>query len=181
MSVVVPAPVRALRVYKPCIAQAGESSKRSRREGCGSSQRRSFSEGRRPRFVILIYPGMSLPDFRAARTILHLMGGELHLAWKRREAVMTDKGVSIMPTTSFAECPESPDVLFIPGGAGDKPACLNDAQVLAFVADRGAKSKYVTAVCNGTLLLDAAGLGDCRKANTQAKSRYLLLSIFRGP
>lgn len=181
MWVVVPAPARALRAYKPCMAKAGEDSKRSRRDGCRSGQGRSFNEARRPRFVILIYPGMSLPDFRAARTVLHLMGGELHLVWKRREAVMTDKEVSIMATTSFAECPESPDVLFIPGAAGDKPACLNDAQVLAFVADRAAKSKYVTAVCNGTLLLDAAGLGDCRKANTQAKSRYLLLSIFRKP
>src|SRR5688572_10173557 len=171
MCILVPAPVRALRAYKPCITKAGDGSRRTPRETCAADYWHGADAVRRPRFVILVYPRMSLADFRAARTILHLMGGEVHVAWKTCEAVVTDREVTVTPTTSFAQCPENPDVLFIPGASDGAPGCIDDRQVLAFIADRGARSKYVTAVCSGSLLLDAAGLHECRRHNARGKSR----------
>lgn len=37
-------------------------------------------------------------------------------------------------------------------------ACMKDAEVTAFVASRGARARYVTSVCTGSLVLGAAGL-----------------------
>jgi cyclohexyl-isocyanide hydratase len=81
------------------------------------------------------------------------------------DPVPTDTGLCVMPTTIFADCPRDLDVLFVPGGFGTTDA-MQDAETLAFLAERGKTSKYVTSVCSGALLLGAAGLLDGYKAAT---------------
>jgi transcriptional regulator GlxA family with amidase domain len=82
---------------------------------------------------------------------------ETHLVWKTTDPVRSDSGVAMHPTTTFADCPADLDVLFVPGGQGQAPIAA-DEDVLEFLADRGARARYVTSVCGGSLILGAAGL-----------------------
>jgi cyclohexyl-isocyanide hydratase len=112
----------------------------------------------RPKIALLVHPRMVLQDFIGPLTVFNILGAEIHLVWKKREAVMTEVGLPVMPTTLFPECPDNLDVLFSPGGLEGTIACIEDPEVLAFMASRGKTARYVTSDCTGSLLLGAAGL-----------------------
>ena len=114
--------------------------------------------------AMLIYPGMTLRDLAGPQAALG-MHGKTHLVWKTMEPVPTDSGISLLPTATFADCPDDLDVLFVPGGFGSNEA-MEDAEVLRFLAERGPRARYVTSVCSGSLILGAAGLLDGYKAAT---------------
>ena len=114
--------------------------------------------------AMLIYPGMTLLDLAGPQAALG-MHGKTHLVWKTMEPVPTDSGISLLPTATFADCPDDLDVLFVPGGFGSNEA-MEDAEVLRFLADRGQRARYVTSVCSGSLILGAAGLLEGYKAAT---------------
>jgi cyclohexyl-isocyanide hydratase len=97
------------------------------------------------------------------------------MVWKTLEPVKTDAGFSIVPTTTFKECPQL-DVICIPGGAG-QVGVMNDAEVLAFVARQGAQARYVTSVCTGSLVLGAAGLLKGYRSACHWASRDLLAAF----
>jgi cyclohexyl-isocyanide hydratase len=58
---------------------------------------------------------------------------------------------------------------------------MNDAEVLAFLADRGASAKYVTSVCSGSLLLGAAGLLKGYQATSHWAARDMLSAFGAKP
>jgi cyclohexyl-isocyanide hydratase len=113
---------------------------------------------------MLIYPGMFLQDLVGPLTMFEaLMNRDIHLLWKNRQPVGPEKPehpglIPVPPTRTFAECSEKLDVLFVPGGAPGTLTMREDKEVLDFLADRGAKAKWVTSVCTGSLILGAAGL-----------------------
>ena len=113
---------------------------------------------------MLLYPGMTLLDLAGPQAALG-MHGRTHLFWKTLDPVMTDTGVSLMPTTVFAEAPARLDVLFVPGGMGTNEA-MKDETVIAFLVKLGRTARYVTSVCTGSLLLGMAGLLDGYRAAT---------------
>lgn len=112
----------------------------------------------RPVIAMLAHPKMVLQDFVGPMTVFNLMHSEIHILWKSLDPVMTEIGVPIQPTTTFADCPMNVDVLFVPGGLGGSIEMMEDDAVLAFLAQCGASAKYVTSVCTGSLVLGAAGL-----------------------
>jgi cyclohexyl-isocyanide hydratase len=112
----------------------------------------------RPKIAMLVHPGMVMQDFVGPLTIFNLVHAEIHLVWKRREPVMTEVGLPVMPSTPFADCPTTLDVLFVPGGLDGSIMMMDDAEVLEFLADRGKTARYVTSDCTGALVLGAAGL-----------------------
>lgn len=124
---------------------------------------------------MLIYPGMTLLDLAGPQASLGLHG-VTHLAWKTMTPVPTDSGVTILPTTTFAECPRDLDILFVPGGFGTNDA-MKDAEVLAFLADRGRSARYITSVCSGSILLGAAGLLNGYKAATHWAAYEMLEAL----
>lgn len=124
---------------------------------------------------MLLYPGLTLLDLIGPQAALG-MHGQTHLAWKTLDPVPSDSGPSIVPTTTFADCPRDLDVLFVPGGLGTAEV-LEDADVLRFLADRGPRAKYVTSVCSGSIILAAAGLLDGYRAATHW-SAYEVLAAF---
>lgn len=81
---------------------------------------------------------------------------ECHLIWKDRQAVRSDRGLSILPTTTFADCPPL-DVICVPGGPG-QIALMSDDVTLNFLRQQAEQAKWVTSVCTGSLVLGAAGL-----------------------
>jgi len=125
---------------------------------------------------ILIFPAVTQLDATGpAQVLARTPGATLHMIWKTRDPVKTDAGFSIVPTTTFAECPPL-DVICIPGGAGQIDL-MNDAETLAFVAAQGARARYVTSVCTGSLVLGAAGLLKGYKSACHWASRDLLAAF----
>jgi putative intracellular protease/amidase len=103
----------------------------------------------RPKVAMLLYPGLTPLDLIAPQTAFAAMM-ETYLVWKTTDPVWSDSGVALHPTTTFADCPADLDVLFVPGGRGQAPVAA-DEDVLEFLADRGARARYVTSVCGGSL------------------------------
>ncbi len=113
---------------------------------------------------MLLYPNMTLLDLAGPQAALGIHG-RTHLFWKTLDPVLTDSGVTLMPTATFADAPAALDVLFVPGGAGTVDA-MKDEAINAFLAERGRDARYITSVCTGSLLLGTAGLLDGYRAAT---------------
>lgn len=105
----------------------------------------------------LVFPGITQLDLTGpAQVLSRLPGAKVHLAWKTLQPVTTDVGFTLNPTITFAECPRL-EVLCVPGGFGVVDQLVDD-ETMAFLRAQGSTARYVTSVCNGSLLLGAAGL-----------------------
>jgi cyclohexyl-isocyanide hydratase len=106
---------------------------------------------------ILLYPNVTQLDATGpAQVLSRVPGAKLHMIWKTRDPVPTDAGFSIVPTTTFADCPQL-DVICVPGGGGQVEVMV-DTEALEFLRKQAATARYVTSVCTGSLILGAAGL-----------------------
>ena len=112
--------------------------------------------GRKPEIAMLLYPGLTLMDMLGPQTALST-SCNVHLVWKNTDLIESDTGVVLKPTKAFADCPKDLDAVFVGGGPGQFDI-MGDAEVIGFLADRGARAKWVTSVCSGSLMLGAAGL-----------------------
>jgi len=145
------------------------------REASAAEAPRAPAAPGRPLMIgMLVYPDMVLLDLVGPQTVFSLLMAQVNLVWKERRAVSTDVGVAVQPTTTFAECPEELDVLFVPGGLKGTVAVMDDDEVVRFLAVRGARARYVTSVCTGSLLLGAAGLLRGHRATSHWYVRDLL-------
>ena len=113
---------------------------------------------------MLVYPNLTLLDLAGPQAALGLHS-RTHLVWKTLDPVMSDSGVAVVPTTTFADELPRLDVLFVPGGYGTT-AMMEDSEVLTFLAEQGKRARYVTSVCSGSLILARAGLLDGYRAAT---------------
>lgn len=124
---------------------------------------------------MLLYPGMTALDFVGPQHMFAaLMGAKVHHVAKTLDPVMSDTQLAFSPTVTLEHCPRDLDILFVPGGGAGTIDAMRDAQILAFVADRGRRAKLVTSVCTGSLLLGAAGLLQVYKATTHWATHALL-------
>lgn len=106
---------------------------------------------------ILLYPNVTQLDATGpAQVLSRVPGAKMHMIWKTLDPVPTDAGFSIVPTTTFADCPRL-DVICVPGGGG-QVALMTDEETLDFLRKQAATARYVTSVCTGSLVLGAAGL-----------------------
>lgn len=105
----------------------------------------------------LLFPDVTQLDLTGpAQVLARVPGAVVHLVWKTLEPVPTDAGFAIVPTQTLDTCPQL-DVLCVPGGGGIG-ACMQDPQLLGWLARQGESARYVTSVCTGSLVLGAAGL-----------------------
>jgi cyclohexyl-isocyanide hydratase len=118
---------------------------------------------------MLLYPGLTLLDLIGPHTVFSWFAN-IHLVWKTTDLVRTDTGIGVKPNATFATCPRELNILFVPGGFGQQNL-MADSEVIAFLADRGARAKFVTSVCSGSLLLGAAGLLQGYKATSHWAAR----------
>jgi cyclohexyl-isocyanide hydratase len=113
----------------------------------------------------VIFPNLTQLDFTGPLQVLHrLPQSRTHIAAKSLEPVPSDCGLSLLPTTTFADCPQL-DLICVPGGAGVVGA-MTDAGTLDFVRRQASGARYVTAVCTGAFVLGRAGLLRGRRATT---------------
>ena len=83
--------------------------------------------------------------------------------------------MTITPSAGFGDIEPGLDVLLVPGGTEGTLAAMQDADTRAFLAAQGARARYVTSVCTGSLILGAAGLIKGRRAT----SHWLTLDVLR--
>ncbi|HEY0332077.1 MAG TPA: DJ-1/PfpI family protein [Rhodopseudomonas sp.] len=121
---------------------------------------------------IPVYQGVDLLDVAGPHEVFGWMEGDIEIrliaASLDRPIVTRDK-FSFNATHSFAQTPDL-DVLWVPGG--DPPMLaqiINGAASrddLDFLIDRGSRATWVCSVCEGALLLAAAGLLNGYQATT---------------
>src|SRR5215470_18158589 len=79
-----------------------------------------------------------------------------HIVAKSCAPVLSDCGLSLVPTCTFANCPPL-NMICVPGGSGVVGA-IRDQEAIDFVRRQAETAKYVTSVCTGAFVLGAAGL-----------------------
>src|ERR1041384_8796635 len=122
---------------------------------------------------ILIYPNLTQLDATGpAQVLARVPGATVHTIWKTRDSIPTDAGFSIVPNTTFADCPKL-DVICVPGGGG-QVELMSDPETLEFLRKQAASARYVTSVCTGSLVLGPAGRLQGGKAPTHRPARPLL-------
>ena len=78
---------------------------------------------------LLLFPDMTQLDMTGPYEVFARMPrARVHLVWKTRDPVRTDRGLAILPTATVAECPAL-DLVCIPGGPG-QVALMQDAEIL---------------------------------------------------
>jgi cyclohexyl-isocyanide hydratase len=118
-----------------------------------------MSQGMSPQRLIgmLIFPRLTQLDMTGPYEVLaRLPNTVVHLVAHTLDPVTTDRGMMIVPTVTYADCPQL-DVIMVPGGPGQQDL-MEDAVVLKFLQRQATTAKYVTSVCTGSLVLAAAGL-----------------------
>ncbi len=115
------------------------------------------------RVGMLIFPRLTQLDLTGPYEVLARTPNTIvDLVARTREPVTSDRGLTILPTTTYAECPQL-DVLMVPGGPGQQDL-MDDEEALSFLRRQAAGARYVTSVCTGSLVLGAAGLLKGRRA-----------------
>jgi cyclohexyl-isocyanide hydratase len=124
--------------------------------------------------ALLVYPGMTMLDLIGPHTCFTALDMTQHLVWKTREPVTAESGLTVIPSSGFAECPRNLEILFVPGSTADTTAMIRDPEVMSFIRSRGQRAKLVTSVCTGSMILGAAGLLRGYKATSHWITRDML-------
>jgi putative intracellular protease/amidase len=132
--------------------------------------------------AFLAYPEFTALDLVGPHYMLgNLLGATTHIVAKSREPVVSDMKLAIVPTATFDECPRDLDIICVPGGSAGTIAAMQDEATIAFLKDRGARAKYITSVCTGSLVLGAAGLLKGYKATSHWVTRDILALLGAEP
>jgi cyclohexyl-isocyanide hydratase len=122
---------------------------------------------------MILFEGMTQLDLTGPLEVFsRLSDTKIHLVSKTKDPVRSDRGLTIIPDTTFNDCPEELTVIFVPGGPGVSRV-LADDEYIDFIRSRG-KAAFITSVCTGSIILAACGLLDGFKATTHWLSLDLL-------
>ena len=128
----------------------------------------------------ILFPEVTQLDMTGPYEVFtRLPDAKVHLVWKNQEPVTAAGGMQILPTVTFADCPQL-DLICVPGGTGMNPL-LTDAETLDFIRSQAKGARYVTSVCTGALVLGAAGLLKGKRAVTHWMSREMLAAFGATP
>jgi transcriptional regulator GlxA family with amidase domain len=78
--------------------------------------------------------------------------------------VTSAKGLVTVPHHTLDDAPHL-DVLVVPGGTATR-VLRDDEKLVDWIRQRGTEARWVTSVCTGAMLLEAAGFLDGRRATT---------------
>ena len=125
----------------------------------------------------VVFPGITQLDFTGPFEVLSRLAtppsmaepsrfahAQTYVAAKSMAPVESDRGLLLMPSCTFEDCPQL-DLICVPGGAGIVEA-LADVETVGFIRRQAAGARYVTSVCIGAFLLGAVGLLRGRRATT---------------
>ena len=114
----------------------------------------------------MLFPNLTQLDLTGPWEVFSkLPGATCHLLAPTLEPVKSSSaGLTILPTTTYADCPQL-DIVCVPGGPGHLQA-MEGTATLDFLKRQAPGCRYVTAVCTGALVLAAAGLLQGYRATT---------------
>jgi cyclohexyl-isocyanide hydratase len=128
----------------------------------------------------VLFPRLTQLDLTGPYEVLCRMpDAEIDLVASTHDPVRSDRGLTIVPTTTFFACAPL-DMVCVPGGPGVNDA-LGDAEILGFLRGAAQQARYVTSVCTGSLVLAAAGLLEGRRAACHWMSRDFLRQFGADP
>jgi cyclohexyl-isocyanide hydratase len=114
---------------------------------------------------MLIFPELTQLDMTGPYEVLaRLPNTRVLLVAHTMAPVKTDRGKQIVPSITFADCPQL-DLVMVPGGPGQQQL-MEDGVVIEFLQRQARGAKYVTSVCTGSLVLGAAGLLKGKRATS---------------
>ena len=118
------------------------------------------------KIAILVFDKITALDAIGPYEVLsRFPGAELTFVGKETGEKRTDTGrLGITADATLEEIPD-PDILLIPGGAGNRPL-FDDEEVLDWIRAAHETSAWTTSVCTGSLVLGAAGLLEGKRATT---------------
>ncbi len=111
--------------------------------------------------------------------LARLPGAEAVFVALKPGSIRAKGGLVLQAERSLAEVTK-PDVLVVPGGTG-LSALLGEEELLSWLREVHASSKWTTSVCTGALLLGAAGILRGLRATTHWRSHELLSSYGAEP
>ena len=125
---------------------------------------------------LIMYPGMTALDIVGPQQVFSsLPNVQMHRIWKTLDPIKTDDGMTIVPDTTFENCPPL-DVICVGGGLGQM-AVVDDPEVLEFFHRQGNTAKFITSVCGGSEFLAKAGLLQGYRAATHWMAREQLAQL----
>jgi len=119
--------------------------------------------------LLVTYPGMTALDLIGplnGLVGLSTEGYRCHLVGRNFAPVPTDTAFGITPTLTFDDAPKEAQVILFPGGTKGTVTAMEDPNILKWLKERAPKTKYITSVCTGALILGAAGLLKGKQAVT---------------
>jgi transcriptional regulator GlxA family with amidase domain len=113
---------------------------------------------------ILIFDGITALDAVGPYEVLRSVPGwEVEFVAATIGEKRTDSGhLGLSADRALADVTD-PDVVLVPGGQGNRPL-LEDDEVLSWLREVDARTKWTTSVCTGSLVLGAAGLLEGKRA-----------------
>ena len=94
---------------------------------------------------------------------------------RTRDTITAIGGLQVLPHYAWSDAP-SIDILVVPGGFGTR-TLLHDETTLAWIRETADRSRVVTSVCTGALLLAKTGLLHGKHATTHWAGLELLASL----
>lgn len=109
------------------------------------------------KIAFLLYPDLTQLDLTGPAQVLSRMpGAVVDYVAKDLSPVMSDCGLALVPTRRLADG-DRYDMVVVPGGYG-VVAAMQSQPLLAWLQNQAQTAQLMTSVCNGSLLLAAAGL-----------------------
>ncbi|HWA90755.1 MAG TPA: DJ-1/PfpI family protein [Rhizomicrobium sp.] len=111
---------------------------------------------------IPVYDGVDVLDVTGPYELLNWAGFDVRIAAEKPGPIRC-RGKNMAIVAPFAFDDTQYDVLWVPGGEPDQLACLiygKNQNYMDFLKRQAAKASYVCSVCEGAVLLAAAGLLD---------------------
>lgn len=116
---------------------------------------------------ILLFDGTEELDFVGPWEVLTMArqeGDAVVTVAERADPVRCAKGLRVLADHTLADAPRL-DVILVPGGFGTRREVDNPA-LTTWIGDVAASATWVTSVCTGSFLLQAAGLTKDRRITT---------------
>src|SRR5438067_5246908 len=117
------------------------------------------------RVAVLVFPYAEDIDFTAPIEVLGHTGAQIFTVAATKEPINTVFGLHVRPDYDLASAPAA-DLVLVPGGGVGET--VRNEQVISWLHQRTANTKYVMSVCNGAFILAKAGLLDGLRATTTA-------------
>ena len=125
--------------------------------------------------ALLIYDGLAPLDAIGPYEVMrNVPGWTVRTVAKEKGEVRDERGtLGLVADNALGEV-TAPDLVLVPGGAGNRPL-LGDEELLEWLRTVDGATKWTTSVCTGSLLLGAAGLLQGKRATTN----WLVLDALR--